>query len=310
MNLSVFHQTFRAMGTRFSLVLPGVDEDAGDDFARLARAFLQGHERLLSRFDPLGALAVLNASAAAAPVAPPPALWAVLRQCREHWRRTAGRFDITLQPLARAWREAAARGGEPDAATLAEARALTGFSQVEFDEARGTVRFARPGISLDLGGFGKGWALDGLRAELIRRGVTCALLSFGESSVAVIGRHPLGCPWPVGLADLLEPDCVRHQFALENSALSTSGNAPRGARGGVPAAPGHIIDPATGCPVPGCRTVSVCAPTAAEAEALSTALFVLPQPEWPDVLAAYAGAEAIEADYAEPAVPVLARTSD
>ncbi len=296
MSPSVFHQTFRAMGTRFSLVLPGVDEAGGHDLAELARVFLRRQEHLLSRFDLLGPLAELNEHAAAAPVAPPPALWEVLQICRAHWRRTAGRFDITLQPLARAWREAWVQGRALDVATLAEARALTGFAQVEFDEAKGTVRFARPGMSLDLGGFGKGWALDGLRTELIRQGVTCALLSFGESSVAVVGRHPSGRPWPVGIADLFEPGRLRHRFALEDAAISTSGNAPRRAPGEAVRSPGHIIDPVSGRPVPGFRTVSVCAPTAADAEALSTALFVLPPAEWVSLLAAYPGATAVESD--------------
>lgn len=292
----VFSQTFPAMGTRFTLVLPGVDEVAGTAITELARSLLVQHEQLLSRFDGAGPLREINERAAAGPVAPPAALWEVLARCRTHWRCTGGSFDITLQPLAQVWREALGRGAEPDPTVLAEARARTGFAHVELDEMRRTVRFARPGMSLDLGGFGKGWALDELRAQLVRAGVACALLSFGESSVSVIGRHPTGAAWPVGIADLIEPQRVRHTFSLMDSALSTSGHSPQNAWGGS-SDYGHIIDPAAGRPIRGYRTLSVACRMAADAEVLSTALLVTPAERRPAVMAAYPGTEVVELDY-------------
>lgn len=286
------------MGTRFTLVLPECAESEGAELAELARRFLASQEHLLSRFDPRGPLVALNAGAASAAIIPPPALWAVLQACRDHWRRTEGSFDITIQSLAQVWKRAAMEAREPTAAEIGEAQSRVGLGHVEFDEAVRTVRFVRDGVSIDLGGFGKGWALDSLRAELIRQGVTCALLSFGESSIAVIGRHPAGRPWPVGIADLNEPTRVRHNFALENAALSTSGSAVHARSSSVANAPAHphLINPLDGRPVRGARTVSVCAPTAAEAEALSTALFVLPAARWPRVLARYPGVEAVSID--------------
>lgn len=286
------------MGTRFTLVLPECEESDGAELAELSRRFLTRQEHLLSRFDPHGPLVALNADAASAAIVPPPELWAVLQACRDHWRRTEGSFDITMQPLAQVWHRAATEVREPTAAELGEARSLVGLDQVVFDEAARSVRFARDGMSFDLGGFGKGWALDGLRAELVRQGVTCALLSFGESSIAVIGRHPAGRPWPVGIADLSESSRVRHHFALENAALSTSGNATHARASSVTNAPAHshLINPLDGHPIRGARTVSVCAPTAAEAEALSTALFVLPVAKWARVLARYPGVTAVSID--------------
>lgn len=292
----LYHQTFRAMGTRLSLVLPGCDEAEGAELGEAARSLVAQCEHLLSRFDSSGPLHELNARAAQEPVAPPPALWEVLLVCREHWQRTAGRFDIALEPVARVWREALQAGRLPSPGEIEQARGQSGFGRLAFDESNRTVRFTQPGMCLDLGGFGKGWALDVLRAEFVRRGVSCAFFSFGESSVSVIGRHPFGRPWPVGIADLFETGKVRHTFELTNASLSTSGNSPANSWGGE-AHFGHILDPFTLQPVTGYRTLSVVGPSAAETEVLSTALLATSSDERSSVLAAYAGADAVEFCY-------------
>jgi len=290
MDSSVFQETFWAMGTRFSLVIAEGGIGDGAAMAELARRVLRQQEHLLSRFDPTGPLAGMNAQAGGAAVHPPPSLWKVLLECREHWLRTRGYFDVTFPPLASFWEQTRRHGAKADPRALAAARSLVGFDQVELDEGRGTVRFPRPGMGVDLGGFGKGWALDILREELIRQGVGCALLSFGESSVSVIGRHPSGRPWPVGIADPDEAGGIVHEFALVDQAVSTSGNTAEGLhRGAV-----HIIDPSTGLPVDAHRIVSVKCAAAAEAEALSKALFILPEERWPEVLVRYPGAETFQ----------------
>jgi thiamine biosynthesis lipoprotein len=308
----LYHQTFRAMGTRLSLVLPGVDEADGAELGEVARSLVARCEHLLSRFDACGPLYDLNVRAATEPVAPPAALWEVLHSCREHWQRTAGRFDITLAPVARVWREALQAGRLPAPDEIEDARGKVGFSRLVFDDVNRTVRFAQPGMSVDLGGFGKGWTLDVLRAEFIRRGVSCAFFSFGESSVSVIGRHPLGRPWPVGIADVFAAGKVRHTFELLDTALSTSGNSPGNTWGGNVRF-GHIIDPLTLQPVTGYRTLSVVCATAAEAEVLSTALLVAPGEVRAALREAYNGAEVVEFCYdsaeISAAVPPLRATA-
>jgi thiamine biosynthesis lipoprotein len=285
------------MGTRFSLVVPEVDPALGEDLLELARTCIGQHETMLSRFGPQSSLAMINAHAADFPVPVPTGLWSVLRLCREHWQRTSHAFDITLQPLARLWRHLLARGTQPSPEEIAEARARTGFEQVEFDEARQTVRFARPGMSLDLGGVGKGYALDVLARQLVAFGVVNALLSFGESSVTVIGTHPSHRPWPIGIVDPFQLHSVRHTFHLTDGSISTSGTTPRNRSVGD-GTWGQIIDPRSACPLQGYRTLSVAASCATEAEVLSTALLVLPAAERVAVLTRYPGACAIEFTYA------------
>jgi thiamine biosynthesis lipoprotein ApbE len=112
------------------------------------------------------------------------------------------------------------------------------------------------------------------------------LLSFGGSSVAAVGRHPLGAPWPISVAHSYYADRTAHTFPLEDAALSVSGKDPHGR--------GHIIDPVTGNTVEKEGLVAVTGPSAMVAEMLSTALWVAPAPQRGAVLAAFDGYRASE----------------
>lgn len=284
----VFHHVFPAMHTRFSMVLPGVDRMRGDWLAGEVETVVRAQEGLLSRFDAHSPLSELNRRAALEPVTPPLPLRDVLRICREHWRRTEGAFDVAQTARSELHRDAAERGEAPLASERAAAGLRSGFHQVEFDDEAGTVRFAVPGLALDLGGIGKGLALDVVTRNLRQRGVTSAFLSFGESSIAVIGTHPNGPYWPVGVADLAQVGRAWHRFELCDAALSTSGNR---------ATDGHIVDPRDGQLVSGRRTLSVACASAVNAEVLSTALLVVPVPERARLLENYRGTEAVEIVY-------------
>ncbi|QBE66403.1 FAD:protein FMN transferase [Pseudoduganella lutea] len=264
----MFHQTFASMNTRFSMVLPAIDEHHGMQLAREAQVLLQEQEVLMSRFDAHGALAALNRIAAHGPAPVPAALWEVLDACRRHHHLTGGAFDI-------------AQGGP---------QGSRGMQLLDVDAAARTVRFDAAGMQLDLGGIGKGIALDAVRQRLLARGVDQALLSFGESSLVVIGKHPAADSWPVGVEDLFHPGRSLHRFDLRDTAMSTSGNRVGQA---------HIFDPSDGQPISGCRTVSVSCAGAADAEALSTALFVLAPARRVEVLRHYPCAQAVEFIYLE-----------
>ena len=293
---AVFHHSCRAMGTRFSLVLPGLDSRAGEPLAEFAESHLRSQERLMSRFDPLSPISELNQRAADEPIPVPPALWKILAQCHHHWQRTRGAFDITQSPLNQLWRASLQRGEMPSTESLRETRRLTGMDQLQFDDTAHTLKFAANGMMLDLGGFGKGCALESLAKHFRQQGVARAFFSFGESSVTVIGSHPHGPAWPVGIAHMFNSRAAVHTFNLRDASLSTSGTAPFNETGG-PQNFGHIINPRDGCPIAGYRTMSVAAPSAIDAEVLSTALLVTPETERAEILTAYPDASALEIVY-------------
>ena len=278
------------------MVLVGIDDERAEALAEAAEYSLRAQERLMSRFDADGPLADLNRRAAESAIAPPEELWEILTLCREYWKRTGEAFDITLWPLSRLWREHLVRGDEPEEVVLAAVRRQIGMERIHFDDHARTVQFQCKGLSLDLGGFGKGFALEHLAGSLRAEGVEQAFLSFGESSITVLGTHPHGPSWPVGITNMFDPSQTVHTFHLQDASLSTSGTAPFNRMGG-PGVFGQIIDPRNGRPVEGYRTISVTSPSGIEAEVLSTALLVTPEQDRASLISQFQAISALEIVY-------------
>jgi thiamine biosynthesis lipoprotein len=292
----VFHRSCFAMNTRFSMVLVGIDTERAEALATAAERDLRALERMMSRFDAESPVSDLNRRATKNAIKPPEGLWDILSQCSDFWKRTRGAFDVTLWPLHHLWREHLGRGEEPTGQAIEEARRQTGFERLNFDETAHTIRFQCEGMSIDLGGFGKGFALERLAGSLRAQGVEQAFLSFGESSITVLGSHPHGPTWPVGIADMFHPSDTVHTFHLQNASLSSSGTAPFNRMGG-PQAFGQIIDPHSGRPIEGYRTVSVASPSGIEAEVLSTALLVTPERDRAALVSGFSTISAVEIVY-------------
>ena len=189
---------------------------------------------------------------------------------------------MTVQPL---WRLYAAHFSRPGAdprgpaeADLARAQALLDYRAVEIEPSE--VRFARPGMAITLNGIAQGYITDRVATLLESAGMGDVLLDIGE--VRALGRHPDGRPWRVGLRRAAEPETIARTIALADRAVATSAGI------ASPFEPSgrhhHLFDPATGRPAPGAGQVSVIAPRATMADALSTAFAVSP----PARAAAYA----------------------
>lgn len=223
------------MGTRFEVVLPGDDPEALRPAGEAALAEIEGWHQRLTRFEPDSQLNHLHRAAVDAPVNIDRGLYALLEECVAVWHASGGAFDPALG---------------------------TGMAAVELDPARCTVRFTRPGVTLDLGGIAKGHALDHAAQVLREAGVTSALLHGGTSSVLAVGYPPGEAGWKVALAGSGNPPTV---VTLADQALGTSSQFHRH----------HIEDPRTGAPVKGARLAAVIGPSARLCDAWSTALLVL-----------------------------------
>jgi thiamine biosynthesis lipoprotein len=240
-------------------------------------------------------LARVNATAAAGwqPVAAE--LFKLLAHARELHDLTGGAFDCAAGALVRTWGFLQRQGRTPADEELAAARRRSGLAFVELDPAGSRIRFTRPGIEVNLGAIGKGWAID--RAiELLRdRGVASVLVHGGQSSVRAAGVQGPDIPgrpgwpgkpgWNVGLRHPLRPGRRLATITLRDQALGTSGSGTqffidRGKK------LGHILDPRSGVPAAGVLSATVIAPTAADADALSTALYVLGPDGLPTIAAA------------------------
>jgi len=268
-----------AMATRFELVLQGDDAVALRAAGEEALNEVDRLESQLSLYRPGSEIAQLNAGAAREPVRVSPEVFALLRHAQVLHTETGGAFDITVAPLVRCWGFMENQGKMPSPEAVAEARSKVGMAQVQFDDANSTIRFARPGVMLDLGAVGKGYAVE-RGAELLREaGVTSALFHGGTSTVCAIGQPPEAEAWsvsierpPATIGAIRFPELAVLQLKDESLSVSAVWGRAFQAEGKHF---GHVIDPRSGQPVAGAWLSAVILPTATETDALSTALLTL-----------------------------------
>src|SRR5579875_2768127 len=254
-----------AMATRFELILVG--EDALREIVRI--------EGLLSIYRPTSELARINRMAAERAVYVVPEVFALLKAAKRLSLLTDGAFDMTVGPLVRLWRACGETNREPSAAELEAARAVVGMQLVELNEEASTVRFLRPGVSLDPGAIGKGYAVDVAMRCLRENGIISALLHGGSSTVYALGTPEGERGWRVALRD---PNGSEQEVVavaeVRDAALSVS--APHGRWFEVNGRRyGHVIEPSTGWPIERVQLAATVTECAMEGDALSTALLVL-----------------------------------
>ena len=257
------HRT--AMASRFEVTL--ASEDARHlDAARAALDEVEKVEAALTWFRDTSEVSRVNRGAAAAPVAIGPSLFALLSLCRELHAATGGAFDPASTALSRCWGFLERRPRLPTEQEVATARARSGLDKVIADGLSRTVRFAVPGVELNFGAVGKGWALDRVAATLRQRGVSRALLTAGGSSHRGWGDEA----WELAVRPGGEELGL---LRLRDAALGTSAAGEQHFEAGGKRY-GHVLDPRTGWPAEGVRSASAVASEAAVADALSTAFLV------------------------------------
>jgi thiamine biosynthesis lipoprotein len=265
----------RAMACDFEVLLNAGQYADGTEVAVVALDLVDRLEDQLTVYRESSEVSRLNRTAAERDVEIEPRLFDLLRLACDLYRRTGGAYDITSGPLSKTWGFFRRSGQVPGDNALAEALEQVGSRHLAFDEATHTIRFLRPGLEINLGSIGKGYALDRAAELLEARGIADFLIHGGRSSVLARGsRGFAGEGWWVGLRDPLRPDERLGEIRLTNRALGTSGSLKQfffheGRRYG------HILDPRTGQPADAMLSTTVLAPTAAEADALSTAMFVM-----------------------------------
>ncbi|MBL9175203.1 MAG: FAD:protein FMN transferase [Verrucomicrobiales bacterium] len=277
-----------AMATRFEVALHGRRPEALRAAAEEALDEVERIENLISLYRPQTDIGRINAQAGGGAVRVAPETFRLLERARALSERTDGAFDITAGLLVRVWGFHGGTGRSPDPGAVGDALARTGWSRVVLDPASSSVRLEVPGAMLDLGAMGKGYALDCAVERLREAGVESAILHGGTSTVAVIGAPPGREEWSVALAAGPEGGQAL-TVGLREGSLSVSAGWGRSFVDGTGRSLGHVLDPRTGCPVSGTSMAAVALPSAAESDALSTALLVLGQSGRDRLIARYPG---------------------
>jgi thiamine biosynthesis lipoprotein len=272
----LIHFARRAMACQFEVYLNAGQHEAGSTVAIEALDLVDQLEDQLTVYRDHSEISQLNVRAAEHPVEVEPRLFELLSQTVELHQITDGAFDITAGPLSKVWGFTRRAGAIPNEADIAEALQRVGSQYLQLDAEARTVSFSRPGVSINLGAIGKGYALDRCAELFAAAGVDDVLLHGGNSSVLARGSHGAtpGQGWAVGVRNPLRPERRLGELQIISQALATSGSGSQyfiheGQRYG------HILDPRTGWPAQGVLSTTVIAPTAAMADALSTAFYVM-----------------------------------
>jgi len=257
----------RALGTEVSIIARHPSPDAADRAIAAAFAELAHIESLLSIYQPDSEVSRLNRDGVLK--RPSPQTVQVLRAAQAMSRQSAGAFDVTVQPLWEVFAAAAKHDRLPDPTAVAAARVVVDWTQLEVSAQQ--VRFHQSGMRLTLNGIAQGFATDQVLATLRTHGIQHALINAGEQ--APLGESAAGDPWTVGIQHPRREDAFVALADLDGRCLATSGDY--ATTFSADRRYNHIFDPRSGYSPTELASVSVLAPSAMQADALSTALFVL-----------------------------------
>ena len=263
------------MGTGFTIVAYGSSAGLLESATEGAFEELRRVEAMLSDYLPDSELSRLNRGAADCPLEVSREFFDLLEMCSDYSWKSGGAFDITVGPLMKVWSFYKGSGHLPHHAEVRTALIRVGYAAVQLDRQHRTVRFGKRGMTIDPGGFGKGYAVDRMAQILRSYGVTSALVSGGSSSIYGIGRPPHGSRgWYVRIRDPRDPSRTAAGLYLKNESVSTSGNYEKffWAEGQLYS---HIMNPRSGFPSQGMLAVSVVASKTVDSEVWAKPYYIL-----------------------------------
>jgi thiamine biosynthesis lipoprotein len=258
------------MGTRVEVQVWHADEARARELIAAGMAEFDRIESGMSTYIPQSEISRLNATAADGPVAVSEELFGIIDKSLGLSRLTHGAFDISYDSVGQHYDFRAGR--KPSSQTIEQALPAIDYRLIAIDRAESTVHYRHPGVRINLGGIAKGYAIESVATLLRDAGVEQALVSAGGDTRLLGDRR--GKPWVVGVRDPDDEQGIVTRLALEDEAISTSGDYER-----YFVADDiryhHILNPDTGESVAGVRSATVIGPDAVMTDGLSTSVFVL-----------------------------------
>jgi thiamine biosynthesis lipoprotein len=284
-----------AMDTYLSITLP--DQLNGSQLRRIQNR-LEEMDGFFNRYSAASDISTINREAGKwVPVSGD--TFALLNQSLQIAEKTRGSFDPTIGPLVDLWSIGPAGTGEenwapPRQEEIEKRLSLVGYDRLELAAGEDKVRLLQPGMSLDLGGIAKGYAVDRLVEMLQDFGIERALVDLGGNYYA-LGQHPEGRPWMLGIRHPRQAEEVIAVIQVEDQGVATSGDYQRyqvyqGQRFS------HLLDPHTGFPARQLISTTIVAPSALLADALSTGIFILGPEEGSLLIEKWPGVEGVLID--------------
>ena len=265
------------MACQFDVLLNAGEHAGSTEAAIEALDLIETLEAQLTVYRDSSEVSQLNRNGFTELVVVEPQLFELIQRSVSLFHATNGAFDITSGPLIQLWDKLRTNGEMPKPQRIKEVLQLVDSNLIQLDPLNHTVRLSVAGVSIDFGGIGKGYALDRCADFMTTVGIESFLVHGGSSSILARGTRLSGTTdegWTVGIRHPLRADRRLLELQLCHRAVGTSGAGTKqfyhqGKRYG------HVIDPRTGYPSDGVLSTTVVAPSAATADALSTAFYVL-----------------------------------
>lgn len=264
--------TFMIFGTYGRLTFWGPEKEAAAAAKEIVDE-LKTLQSAINTYDSTSEICQLNREAHTQPFSCSDRLWAILHAGRTAYEVSDGSFDISIGPLMKLWGFYGKRKALPTDEDIARAADLTGLDQIVFDADKKTVHFPKEGMFLDFGGLAKGYALDMCREIAEKHAISQGMMDLG-GNIACLAKPPPGKDtYTIGIRNPAATNQVLETVSMTNLCIATSGNYERYfVLDDVFVH--HIIDPATGRPVPARASVTVIAPQGLATDIFSTAIFV------------------------------------
>lgn len=260
----------RLMGSDFEFIISaaGQAEQVMDEAILEVRRI----ERLLTEFASDSETTRINQSAGIRSVEVPDEVFEIIKRCKELWLLTQGAFDITANALRKLYNFKGTDFVFPDQQKIAETLAFAGSDKIVLGKNK-SVYLSKRGMHIGFGAIGKGYAADMVKKMLVAKGIKSAVVN-ASGDLTTIGNQADGTPWKVGIADPNDSTRVIAWIPVTNSSVATSGNYEQYfERNGIRY--GHTIDPKSGLPVSGIKSVTVVSGSAELCDALATAVTIM-----------------------------------
>ena len=271
---SLSKKVLKLMGNRFEITVVGDDRLWADKRIDDAVEEIKRIEKLFTTFDESSQTNLINRNAGITPVKVDREMYDLIERSKKISTLTQGAFDITYGSIdKRLWNFDKTMTSLPDAQTAKKLVRLINYRNVILDEKNCSVFLKEKGMRIGFGGIGKGYAAEKAKSLLQQKGVKSGIIN-AAGDLTAWGYQPNGKPWTIGIAD---PDTKRQAFSfleITNTSIATSGNYEKfvfidGKKYS------HTIDPKTGLPVRGIKSVTIICPNAEIADAMATPVMIM-----------------------------------
>ena len=289
-----YHKTLKLMGTRFEISVVATNENKGNLYIETAIDEIDRIEKLISSWDSNSQTSLINRNAGIKPVKIDLELIELIERSIQISKITKGAFDITYASMDRIWKFDGSMKVMPIDNEIRNSVSKIGYKNIIINRKNKTVFLKNKGMKIGFGGIGKGYAADKAKALLLELGVTSGIIN-ASGDMNAWGKQPNGGNWMVGITNPLNTKKAFSWMPINNQSVVTSGDYEKYVEfNGKRYA--HIINPRTGYPTTGIKSVTIFAPKAELADALATSVFVMGLENGLDFINQLNGIEAIIVD--------------